>query len=180
MTRLLAVALTALFLIAPSVAEAKPRLFRLWAQAHATALGGQGVYFEDGPYVGGAGQVGLALLVFEVYLDVNVFDTGRGAGEVGPTMWNQLGAGLNVPLSFGKLSLFGRLDAGITFAPYAAEDDSGGFVLRGGGGLEFKATEAVRLGGACYGGYHFFGTRSANENGRNIMGQIYTRVEFGF
>jgi hypothetical protein len=163
------------------VAEAKPRLLRIWAQAHGTAIGGQGVYFEqNGPYLGGAGQIGLALLVFEIYLDVNVFDTGRDQGEVGPTMWNQLGAGLNVPISFGKLSLFGRLDAGLTFAPYADDNESGGFVFRGGGGIEFKATEAVRLGGACYGGYHFFGTRSANENGRHIMGQIYTRFELGF
>jgi hypothetical protein len=183
MHRLLA-SLTALALLSVSAAaEAKPPLFRLWADVHGSVLAGQGQYFDaqNGPYVGGAGQLGLAILVFELYLDVNVFDTGRGQGEAAPTMWNQLGAGINVPISLGgKLELFGRLNGSLTFAPYELDDSNGGFVFRGGGGLEFKATSTVRLGAACYGGYHFFGSRANNDNGRHIMSQLYTRFEFGF
>lgn len=169
-------------LAAPSVADAKPRLLRVWADVHGTVLAGQGNYFDsqNGPYVGGGGQIGLALVVFEIYVDVNVFDTGRDQGEAAPTMWTQLGAGINAPVSLGpKLELFGRVNGTLTGAPHSLDDQNSGFVFRGGGGLEFKATEVIRIGGACYGGYHFFGSRENNDNGRHITGQIYTRFQLG-
>lgn len=183
MRRLLAALISTLLLTLPTMAEAKPRLFRVWAAAHGSLLAGQGNHFEQqqGPYVGGAGQIGLAVIVFEVYFDANVFDTGRDQGELAPTMWNQLGAGINAPISLSdKLELFGRVNAALTSAPNRADDSNGGFVFRGGGGLEVKATEVVRFGGAAYGGYHFFGSRANGDNGRHFMAQLYTRVQVGF
>lgn len=179
----LALIVASVLLALPGHVEAKPRLFRFWADAHGTVLAGQGNHFDQqqGPYVGGAAQVGLAIIVFELYLDLNVFDTGRDEGELAPTMWNQLGAGINAPISLSnKLELFGRVNGALTSAPNRGDDSNGGFVFRGGGGLEFKATEVFRIGSAVYGGYHFFGSRENGDNGRHFMGQLYTRVQLGF
>lgn len=187
LARAIGAAFLAATLFVPAAADAKPSLFRVWLQTHGTVATGQGNYFDSAgrPAAGFGGQVGLQLIVFEAFADVNVFDIGRNRDENTATMWNQLGVGLNVPIDIvPKFRLFGRANATYAFAPFASDfdgtDDNRGFTVRAGGGLEGLPSKYFALGAAAYGGYHLFGTRQNNDNGRHFFGQIYARFDLGF
>lgn len=172
--------------LAPGSAEARPKLIKLWLDAHGTLMNGQAAYFSnsDGPYVGYGAAVGVQVIVFEAFFDMNVFDLGRGPGEGNPTMFNMLGAGINAPVEIAdKVRAFVRGNVAYTFAPYLSEfdttGDNSGFVVRGGGGLEYVPNRFIAVGAAGYGGYHVFGTRANGDNGSHLMVQLYTRFELG-
>ncbi len=180
----LALCLAFAVVIAPNRAEARPPMLRLWGQGHGALANGQGNFFgnENGPYVGFGGAVGVQVIVFEAFFEVNVFDIGRDAGEQHSTMFNVLGGGLNIPVSLHeKVRLFGRADLMYTFAPYdspyASTGENNGYTVRGGGGVDFLPNRFVAIGAAVYGGYHVFGTRAAGDNGSHLMMHLYTRFD---
>ena len=167
-------------------AEARMQLFRVWGQVHGALANGQGNYFDaqDGPYVGYGAQIGAQVIVFEAFLDLNIFDLGRDVAEISPTYWNQLGVGFNFPLPLfasDKVRMFARANVSYVYAPFnsIAGEDNRGFATRAGAGIEYVPTKFVAIGGAAYGGYHLFGTADNNDNGRHVLAQIYTRFEFG-
>ncbi len=179
------VAATALLaaLLLPAVADAKPGLLRLWLQGHGTVASGQGNYFDavGEPRLGYGGQVGIQLIVFEAFFDVNVFDLGRDPGEQTATMWNQIGAGIVFPIQLHeKVQLFARANATYAFAPFGLADNNRGYTGRAGGGIDFFPVSSIAIGAAAYGGYHVFGSRTNNDNGRHVFGQLYTRFDLGF
>ncbi|MCB9507238.1 MAG: hypothetical protein H6697_06145 [Myxococcales bacterium] len=189
-------AVAALALVAslaiPATASARPNLLRLWGQFHGTVASGQGNYFvaRNGPYVGYGGQLGVQLIIFEAYLDMNVFDLGGSPGEETATMWNQFAFGVNFPIPLFQselVRLFGRADITYALAPYDATRDpdlgptygvdNRGVAGLAGGGLEFMPNKLFVVGAAAYGGYHIFGIADAGDNGRHVLAQLYTRIE---
>lgn len=183
----IAIAAAALALtLAPAKVEARPQLIRVWLDAHGSVANGQGRYFgsENGPYVGFGGAVGVQVIVFEAFFDVNVFDMGRDPDENNATMFNLLGGGVNIPLQLhSKVRLYGRANVAYTFAPYASRfestGDNNGYVIRGGGGVDFLPNRFVAIGAAAFGGYHVFGSRADGDNGSHLLVQVYTRLELG-
>lgn len=171
--------------LAPAEANAKPPVVRAWAQAHGVIANGHSNFFatQNGPYTGFGGQIGVALLYFEVYYDMNVFDLGRESDENTAMMWNELGGGINVPVRIvDKVQAILRLDAAWVRAPYngtLGADSTNGFATRGGAGIEYSPVRMLAVGGALYGGYHILGLRQNGDNGSHLIGQIYTRFNIG-
>lgn len=170
----------------PATAEAKLPLLRVWGQAHGTWMTGQGIWFEDadGPRLGWGGQAGVGVLIFEAFLDVNVFQLSRRDGEPAQAMWNTLGAGLNAPFDIGDSGarLSARANVGYTFAPYlsAGNAQSGGLQLGAGLDVDYFFTKVLAVGVSNELGFHRFEiNESSRNNGVDWTTQLRFRIELG-
>lgn len=172
--------------LSPQEAHAKTKLLRLWGQTHATYLNGPGPNFREVPNFGYGAQVGVAALIFEVYLDINMFQLGKKENHFQPSMWNEVGIGLNAPLpsphpNFGWAL---RGDFARAFAPVAAQtkaENVSPWHFRGGLQVDGKPTKFLAIGLGTYGGYHIASSNKEDpRNGFDFMMQLYTRFEFGF
>ena len=176
--------------VAPSQAEAKLPLLRVWAEAHGTYMTGSSEWFQaaDSPRLGWGGQVGVAALIFELSADVNIFDLGSDSdapsGVVDQTMWNSLNAGVNFPFRFrdGTMRLTARGLAGYTYAPYVGlgVEKNQGFTGRAIGDFDYFFTKVLAVGVSNSIGYHLFQAGAGAENRRGVDWQTQLRFRFEF
>lgn len=193
--RLLAPLLVGAALLA-SPRDAHADFVEVWARMQGAVMGGGAHYFEanGGPRVGAGVAAGLRVTIVEAYVDLlYVANQELTDGSTARTYFNQLGAGLRIPVPIpGPLSLYGRVNANYANAPYVVDGivyANAGIHLRAGGGIRYDVSNAFGIGVEGHAGYGLFGTAvvcddatcaTVSNDGPNGMAQLFLRIGAGF
>ncbi len=176
--------------------DARADVVEVWARLQGAVMGGGAHYFEanGGPRIGAGVAAGLRVTIVEAYVDLlYVANQTLNDGSTARTYFNQLGAGLRIPVPVpGPISLYGRVNANYANAPYVVDGvayANSGIHLRAGGGLRYDVSGAFGIGVEGHAGYGIFGTAvvcdaatcsTVSNDGPNGMAQLFLRLGAGF
>ena len=175
----------ALLIMIPSASAID--LFSVWLQGHSSAVAGDGPYFEATSIpVGGYGaELGLQILVLQIYADFTIMGQETAFIEQDGEMveedvfvhWNHLGFGprIRIPLPSDNFDLYALANANFLNADYVVDErvvQNQAWQFRGGGGAEVRLLPILWLGIDAQVGYHLF------EDSPGVDAQVRSFLRF--